>query len=38
MELRAEFREDPRRETTKQLDEIFSLIAYPNPLKVKEVA
>ncbi|KAL2131100.1 hypothetical protein VTI74DRAFT_5552 [Chaetomium olivicolor] len=38
MELRAEFREDPRRETARQLDEIFSLIAYPNPLKVKEVA
>ncbi|KAK3309108.1 uncharacterized protein B0T15DRAFT_491641 [Chaetomium strumarium] len=38
MELRAEFKDDPRRETAKQLDEIFSLIAYPNPLKVKEVA
>ncbi|KAK4241617.1 hypothetical protein C8A03DRAFT_12110 [Achaetomium macrosporum] len=38
MELRAEFNTDPRRETAKQLDEIFSLIAYPNPLKVKEVA
>lgn len=38
MELRNEFKADPRRETSKQLDEIFSLIAYPNPLKVKEVA
>ncbi|KAK4104278.1 SPRY-domain-containing protein [Parathielavia hyrcaniae] len=38
MELRAEFKGDPRRETARQLDEIFSLIAYPNPLKVKEVA
>ncbi|KAL1842029.1 hypothetical protein VTJ49DRAFT_6195 [Mycothermus thermophilus] len=38
MELRAEFSNDPRRETAKQLDEISSLIAYPNPLKVKEVA
>lgn len=37
MELRAEFSTDPRRETAKQLDEIFSLIAYPNPMKVKEV-
>lgn len=38
MELRSEFKTDPRRETVRQLDEIFSLIAYPNPLKVKEVA
>ncbi|KAK4121115.1 SPRY-domain-containing protein [Parathielavia appendiculata] len=38
MELRAEFKGDPRRETARRLDEIFSLIAYPNPLKVKEVA
>lgn len=38
MELRAEFRTDPRRETARHLDEIFSLIAYPNPLRVKEVA
>lgn len=37
MELRAEFSTDPRRETAKQLNEIFSLIAYPNPMKVKEV-
>ncbi|KAL2018836.1 hypothetical protein VTK56DRAFT_325 [Thermocarpiscus australiensis] len=38
MELRSEFAADPSRETSKHLDEIFSLIAYPNPLKVKEVA
>ncbi|KAK4033739.1 hypothetical protein C8A01DRAFT_49718 [Parachaetomium inaequale] len=38
VELRAEFAADPRRETAKQLDEISSLFAYPNPLKVKEVA
>lgn len=38
MELRAEFKADSRRETSKRLDEIFSLIAYPNPLRVKEVA
>ena len=38
MELRAEFSADPRRETAKQLDEIFSLLAYPNPMAVKEVA
>ncbi len=38
MELRAEFSADPRRETAKQLDEIFSLLAYPNPMRVKEVA
>lgn len=38
-ELRAEFGSaSPRRETPKQLDEIFALMAYPNPLKVKEVA
>ncbi|KAK0635572.1 hypothetical protein B0T17DRAFT_587040 [Bombardia bombarda] len=38
MELRSEFSTDPRREVSKHLDEIFALIAYPNPLKVKEVA
>jgi hypothetical protein len=38
MELRAEFNADPRQETAKHLDEIFALIAYPNPLQVKEVA
>jgi len=38
MELRSEFHADPRREVSKHLDEIFALMAYPNPLKVKEVA
>ncbi|KAK0728469.1 hypothetical protein B0T26DRAFT_738802 [Lasiosphaeria miniovina] len=38
MELRAEFHADPRREISHRLEEIFALIAYPNPLKVKEVA
>jgi hypothetical protein len=38
MELRGEFKGDQRRETARQLDEIFSLIAYPNPLRVKQVA
>lgn len=38
IELRTEFAADPRREVSKHLDEIFALIAYPNPLKVKEVA
>lgn len=37
-ELRSEFSADPRREVSKHLDEIFALIAYPNPLKIKEVA
>ncbi|KAK0745309.1 hypothetical protein B0T21DRAFT_100723 [Apiosordaria backusii] len=37
-ELRAEFTSDPRMETAKHLDEIFSLIAYPNPLQVPEVS
>ncbi|KAL2157349.1 hypothetical protein VTH06DRAFT_6167 [Thermothelomyces fergusii] len=38
MELRAEFGADPDPEVARQLDEISSLFAYPNPLKVKEVA
>ncbi len=38
MQLRSDFGRDPRGGTAKQLDEIFSLIAYPNPLRVKEVA
>ncbi|KAK3325598.1 hypothetical protein B0H66DRAFT_129849 [Apodospora peruviana] len=38
IELRTEFAADPRREVSKHLEEIFALIAYPNPLKVKEVA
>lgn len=36
--LRAEFANDPRREVTKALNEIFSLMAYQNPLKEKDVA
>ncbi|KAI1140323.1 SPRY domain-containing protein [Hypoxylon sp. FL0543] len=36
--LQAEFRDDPRREISKTLSEVFSLLAYPNPLQVKEVA
>ncbi|KAK4144240.1 CTLH/CRA C-terminal to lish motif domain-containing protein [Dichotomopilus funicola] len=38
IELQAEFAGDTRRETTAALDEVASLLAYPNPLKVKEVA
>ena len=38
IELRAEFSNDPHQEVSKDLDEIFALMAYPNPLKVKEVA
>jgi hypothetical protein len=38
MELRNEFSADQRQETARHLDEIFALLAYPNPLKVKEVA
>lgn len=38
IELRAEFNNDPRKDVSKQLDDIFALMAYPNPLKVKEVA
>ncbi|KAL2143086.1 hypothetical protein VTI28DRAFT_365 [Corynascus sepedonium] len=37
MELRAEFAADQDAEVARQLDEISSLFAYPNPLKVKEV-
>ncbi|KAJ9156493.1 SPRY domain-containing protein [Pleurostoma richardsiae] len=36
--LRAEFNDDPRREVSKALDEIFALMAYQNPLKEKEVS
>lgn len=38
IELQAEFAGDTRRETTTALDEVASLLAYRNPLKVKEVA
>ncbi|KAK6951060.1 hypothetical protein Daesc_007589 [Daldinia eschscholtzii] len=36
--LQEDFRDDSRPETTKTLNEVFSLLAYPNPLEVKEVA
>ncbi|KAI1453529.1 SPRY domain-containing protein [Annulohypoxylon moriforme] len=36
--LQEEFRDDPRSEISKTLNEVFSLLAYPNPLQVKEVA
>ena len=37
-ELRDEFKNDPSPEVSKHLYEIFALMAYPNPLDVKEVA
>lgn len=37
-DLQAEYKDDPRREIAKALNEVFSLLAYPNPLQVKEVA
>ncbi|GAP84651.1 putative ran-binding protein [Rosellinia necatrix] len=36
--LQAEFRNDSRREVGKALDDIFALLAYPNPFQVKEIA
>lgn len=36
--LSAEFKSDPRREVSKHLEDIFSLLAYANPLKEKDVA
>jgi hypothetical protein len=36
--LQAEFKNDPRREIGKALNDIFALLAYPNPLQVKEIA
>ncbi|KAI1823842.1 ran-binding protein [Xylaria intraflava] len=36
--LQAEFRDDPREETEETLNDIFALLAYPNPLEVKEIA
>ncbi|KAI1084979.1 SPRY domain-containing protein [Whalleya microplaca] len=36
--LQAEFKNDTRPEIKKALNEVFSLLAYPNPLQVKEVA
>ncbi|KAJ0159277.1 Ran-binding protein 9 [Colletotrichum tanaceti] len=36
-ELHAEFKDDPRREVTKHLADIYALLAYANPLKEKDV-
>ncbi|KAI0146204.1 SPRY domain-containing protein [Xylariaceae sp. FL1272] len=36
--LQAEFKDDPRREVTKALNDMFGLMAYRNPLGVKEIA
>ncbi|OBR07537.1 SPRY domain-containing protein [Colletotrichum higginsianum IMI 349063] len=36
-ELHAEFKDDPRREVTKHLANIYALLAYANPLKEKDV-
>ncbi|KAI5927049.1 SPRY domain-containing protein [Camillea tinctor] len=36
--LHAEFKDDPRREVGKTLEDVFALLAYTNPLQVKEVA
>lgn len=36
--LQAEYKDDPRREVKKTLEDIFALVAYTNPLKAKEVA
>ncbi|KAI1262608.1 ran-binding protein [Xylariaceae sp. FL1019] len=36
--LQAEFKDDPRREVTKSLNDMFGLMAYRNPLGVKEIA
>lgn len=37
-ELQAEFKDDPRREVKKGLDDIFALMAYQDPLNEKEVS
>lgn len=37
-ELQAEFKDDSRREVNKTLGEVFALLAYPNPLEVKDIA
>jgi hypothetical protein len=37
-DLQAEFKDDPRREVTKALDEAFSLMAYQDPLNAKAVS
>ncbi|KAI0440672.1 concanavalin A-like lectin/glucanase domain-containing protein [Xylaria telfairii] len=36
--LQAEFKNDTRREVVKALNDIFALLAYPDPLHVKEIA
>ncbi|KAI5860248.1 SPRY domain-containing protein [Durotheca rogersii] len=36
--LQAKFKDDPRREVSRTLNEVFSLLAYSNPLHVKEIA
>lgn len=37
-QLQAEFKNDSGREVEKSLNEVFALLAYPNPLEVKEIA
>ena len=37
-ELAAEFKDDPRREMKKALDDVFALMAYPDPFNSKEVS
>ncbi|TLD05976.1 uncharacterized protein PgNI_08553 [Pyricularia grisea] len=37
-QLQAEFKDDPRREVKKTLEEIFALVAYKDPLQSKEMA
>lgn len=36
--LQAEYKDDPRREVTEALENIYALLAYTNPLKAKDVA
>lgn len=36
-DLAAEFKDDPRREVKKALDDVFALMAYPDPFNSKEV-
>ncbi|KAI0134757.1 SPRY domain-containing protein [Xylariales sp. AK1849] len=38
MQLQEDFKGDSRKDIKKTLDEVFSLLAYSNPLEVKEVA
>lgn len=37
-QLEAEFKDGAGREVKKSLNEVFALLAYPNPLEVKEIA